>query len=477
MRPFTILPALLLLTTPAMSQHGAEDYVPVTDPLVREKLEAWQDLKLGLFMHWGPYSQWGVVESWSLCNDDWCDRRHGRFESYAHYKEDYRELRRTFDPVDFDPDRWVEAARGAGMKYLVFTTKHHDGFCMFDSRLTDYKVTSKECPFHVHPRADVTGELFEAFRGAGFLVGAYFSKPDWDCPDYWWPYRATPDRHVNYDPARHPERWERYQAFTRGQIEELMTRYGRVDMLWLDGAWVRPIENMPEEFRDWALKEEWNQDVDMASIAAMARRHQPGLIVVDRWVSGEFENYLTPEQRVPEEAIHVPWESCITMAPGWSYNEHHEYKPVRALVHMLVEVVSKGGNLLLNIGPSPKGDWAPDAYARLEGLGAWMRVNGEAIYATRAIEPYADGRLRLTRGKDGAVHAIYLGEEGEETPPAEIRLSSIRPAAGASVSLLGHEAELAWEPEGEGFSVAVPEAFRQGPPCRHAWTLRISACR
>lgn len=478
LRTAFLLSFLFLFSGAVMAQHGSYDeYVPVTDPLVKKKLDAWQDLKLGLFMHWGTYCQWGVVESWSLCNEEWCGRRQGRCENYAHYKEDYRNLRKTFNPVDFEPGRWVEAAQEAGMKYLVFTTKHHDGFCMFDSRLTDYKITSEECPFHTHPNADVTAALFHAFREAGFMIGAYFSKPDWDCHDYWWPYHATPDRHVNYDPARHPERWERFKAFTRGQIEELMTRYGRIDMLWLDGAWVRPIDNMPDEYREWALKNDWNQDIDMATIANLARDRQPGLIVVDRWVSGEFENYLTPEQKIPEEPILVPWESCITMAPGWSYNEHHEYKSVRTLVRMLVETVSRGGNLLLNIGPSPRGDWAPDAYDRLKGLGAWLRVNGEAIYGTRPVKPYADGKVRLTRGKDGAVHAIYLPDEGEEGPPATIELKAVQPAEGAAVTLLGHGTGLSWEAKGAGCVVHLPETFRDDPPCRHAWTVTISRRR
>ena len=125
----------------------------------------------------------------------------------------------------------------------------------------------------------------------------------------------------------------------------------------------------------------------MARISKMARQHQPGLLVVDRWVNGQYENYLTPENKVPEKALSVPWESCITMATSWSYVKTDRYKSVRELVHLLVDVVAKGGNLLLNIGPSPDGEWASDAYDRLRGMTAWMNVNSEAIYETRAISP------------------------------------------------------------------------------------------
>lgn len=132
-----------------------------------------------------------------------------------------------------------------------------------------------------------------------------------------------------------------------------MTGYGQIDILWLDGAWVRPIDYMPKEFEEWAKKKNYNQDIGMARIDSMAEIHQPGLIIVDRWVSGVFENYLTPEQNTPEQVLNIPWESCITMALGWSYNKHHKYKSVHQLIHTLVDIVAKGGNFLLDIGPYP----------------------------------------------------------------------------------------------------------------------------
>jgi alpha-L-fucosidase len=140
------------------------------DPLVREKLAWWQDLKFGLMMHWGPYSQWGVVESWSICSEDepWCKRP---TNDYGQYVKDYENLQTTFNPVDFDPARWADAAAYAGMRYVVFTTKHHDGFSMFDTRQTDYRITGEKTPFSSHPRANVTREIFDAFRARDFGVG------------------------------------------------------------------------------------------------------------------------------------------------------------------------------------------------------------------------------------------------------------------------------------------------------------------
>jgi alpha-L-fucosidase len=129
--------------------------------------------------------------------------------------------------VKFDPAKWARAAKEAGMKYMVFTTKHHDGFCMFDTKTTDYRITSPNTPFHDDPRANVTKEIFDAFRAEGLWTGAYFSKPDWHSPDYWWPYFPPKDRSVNYLPTKHPERWQRFKDHTYTQIDELMTGYGR----------------------------------------------------------------------------------------------------------------------------------------------------------------------------------------------------------------------------------------------------------
>ncbi len=150
----------------ASAQHEDERYVPETDPQVLAKLAEWQDIKFGLLMHWGPYSQWGIVESWSICAEDegWCKRS---LDDYIEYKRRYEGLQTTFNPVAFDPARWARAARDAGMKYVVFTTKHHDGFSMFDTKYTDYKVTSPQTPFHANPKANIAKEIFDAFRGGG----------------------------------------------------------------------------------------------------------------------------------------------------------------------------------------------------------------------------------------------------------------------------------------------------------------------
>jgi len=443
-----------------------------TDPLVLDKLEWFQDQKFGLMLHWGPYCQWQVVESWSLCpeDEDWCRRRGEHASDYYRYKAAYENLKTTFNPVKFAPDSWAEAAWAAGMRYVVFTTKHHDGFCMFDTAETDYKVTDAGCAFSSDPRANIARELFASFRERGFGIGAYFSKADWHSPDYWWPYFPPFDRNVNYDIAKYPERWERFKAFTHNQIKELMSAYGRIDILWLDAGWVQPMT--PTSPR-WGRNPS-DQEIDMPRIAAMARSLQPGLIIVDRAVEGRYQNYRTPEQEIPDRPPDHVWETCMTMATSWSYVATDTYKPTSQLIHYLVEIVAKGGNLLLNIGPGPEGELPPESLDRLAGIAAWMKVNGGAIHGTRAVFPYAEGRIRFTRMPDGSINAIYLAEEGQTRPPETITINAFTPRAGSAVRMYGVEAPVAWEPAGVGFSIRVPAAARATPPCSHAWAFNFS---
>ena len=482
-----IILILLLSLNQLYSQEHKQNYFPVTDSMVAEKLEQWQDLKFGLLMHWGAYSQWGIVESWSICPEDygWCERKkEGTPDTYFEYVKAYENLKTTFNPVEFNPRMWANAAKKAGMKYVVFTTKHHDGFCMFDSKFTDYKVTDKDCLFSNSKQSNITLEIFNAFRKEGLWTGAYFSKPDWHCDDYWWPYFPPRDRNVNYDPVAYPDKWNSYVDFTHNQIMELLSDYGKVDILWLDGGWVAKTSNSEiKNFYQSKLEETdygffkstiVNQDIKMDELVTKARKVQPGLIVVDRAVEGPNQNYLTPENRVPEEALPYPWESCIIAGGGWSYVPDAKFMSGFDAVHMLTDIVCKGGNLLLNIAPSPEGTWPEGAYKLLGEIGEWMDVNSEAIYETRAIAPYKESEICFTRKKDSkTIYAIFNAKDENSKMPKEIIIKSFDLNNDSKISLLGSKEKISWKKSGDGIVISVSSKLQKNPPCNYAWCFKI----
>lgn len=381
-----------------------ECYVPPKEKAVQEHLDWFMGLKLGLMMHWAPGCQLGTLESWPLSDGDgsW-SQADVDWTDIETFKQQYIDANKTFNPVRFRPDRWAELAEECGFKYLLFTTKHHDGFCMFDTQTTDYKITDPSCPFHTSPYADITRSLYDEFRKRGMAISVYFSKPDWHSDDYWHrEFGTAPTRNVNYSIEEHPEMWERFVSYTHRQIEELGTRYGKIDCLWLDGGWVNPDNQ--------------GQDIRLGEIVNKLRSGpQPHLIVCDRTVGGEFENIVTPEKEIPERPMNIPWETCTTVGDRFSFHYTDNFKTGRQLVHLLLNVVSRGGNLALNVAPQPDGALPAGAVASLRDLGRWMRIHGEGIYNTTIAEPYFIRNVRYT-AKGDTRYIFYLYEDCASLP-------------------------------------------------------------
>ncbi|REE86476.1 alpha-L-fucosidase [Paenibacillus taihuensis] len=437
------------------------EWVKPDNPVTLERLEWFKDQKLALMMHWGPYSQIGMVESWILSDDDgdWSRNDVDWTNDYEQMKREYFDLNQTFNPFRFEPEKWAEAAADGGFKYLIFTTKHHDGFCMWDTKTTEYRITGEQTPFHTHKYADIAKNVFDAFRDKGLAIASYFSKADWHTPYYWAPgmERGTRTwRGPSYNPQENPELWEKFVQFTHDQIMELMTRYGRIDVLWLDAGWVREGGRV-------------SQDIRLGEVVERARVTQPWLLSADRTVGGAYENYVTPEQTIPHRPLNVPWESCITIGTSFSFKFEDKYKSARQLVHILMEVVAKGGNLALNVGPQPDGRLPAGALKSMKDLGAWMKVYGEAVYGTRICAPYYTGQCAFTR-KDDTVYATYLYASEDAELSEQIRIPYTDTITG--IELLASDEPISYSQDDEGVTIQLPASELQGKaPIAHVFRI------
>ena len=323
----------------------------------------WREARFGLFIHWGLYAIPAGEWKGETRHAEWI-RTTARIPL-----ETYDEFRTRFDPVAFDADAWVRAAKRAGMRYVVITSKHHDGFCLFDSAHTDFDVMSTSFG------RDIMAELAEACRRHGLRMCWYHSIMDWHHPDY------LPRRGWEEDRSAEGAEFGRFVSYLHGQVEELLTNYGDIGVLWFDGEWERT----------------WTRDLGNR-LYALCRRLQPDLVINNRvgggrvGMSGLDEgpgfagDFGTPEQEIPDKGLPgVDWETCMTMNRFWGWNRADEdWKSSWDLIRKLADIASKGGNFLLNIGPTALGEFPPKALERLEAIGAWMDVHAESIHGTSA---------------------------------------------------------------------------------------------
>lgn len=326
--------------------------------------------RFGMFIHWGLYAM--------AARHEWVKQ----YEQIPDEVYDSKYFTR-FDPDLYDPEAWADAAAGAGMRYFVVTTKHHEGFCLWDSKLTDYKAPNTPAG------RDLLRPMVEAFRSRGLRVGFYYSLIDWHHPhfviDNVHPMRNHPDR----DRLNEGRDQRKYIEYLHGQVRELLTQFGKIDIMFYDFSY--PARNEKGELDNRLGKSRY--DWDSEALLKMTRELQPGILVNDRLdlldVEGGWD-YRTPEQWLPREGVTVGgqpvvWETCQTFSGSWGYHrDEATWKSVDQLVRMLIEVVSKGGNLILNVGPTARGEFDERAMDRLRGIGEWMRRHSRSIYGCGA---------------------------------------------------------------------------------------------
>jgi alpha-L-fucosidase len=440
-----------------------------------EAIERWMDWKVGLRIHWGVYSMLGVEASWPLK------------DATPEFQQLYHTLYQSFDPVAFNADEWMGIMERGGIKYFTVTTMHCDGFCLWPTERTllgfkrapsgttsglgptqreQIHYSIAETPY----RQDLLRQLVAAARNKGIGIGFYLSHENWLDPDFvWHRFDASNVRYDNprFDKASDPARWQRFIDKERLQLRELASNYGPIDDLSFDCSWPTTAFT------------------DLADIIKMVRHLQPQIMLRNRGIQ-QYGDYGTPEQNIPAdsdplaaqraagaEGRVMPWQLIYHIGRFWAYSPDDQYQSKEWILSTLIDVVAKGGNMQMGFGPPATGKWQREMVERLEYLGDWLKVNGEAIYRTRPWKRWNEGNdIRFTRSKDERfVYVISL-----KWPGHRLQLHSVRPQTGSMVTLLGSPEPLKWQmDDAGGLTIELPDRL-QNPanrPCQQAYAFRI----
>lgn len=494
-----VLASRLLEPVPSFAASTAAHRLPETDPHYRRvrsyveetpvpkyrwaseaAYEAFQDMKFGIRIHWGLYSVAGFEkESWPFLDLSYQER--------AHYNQIYK----TWNPTGFDADQWTSMFVESGLRMFAFTTKHHEGFSMFDTRTRvkqrvrwdapggpaledcDLAYSMMETPF----KRDVVKELCDAGHKRGLRISLYFSHPDWYDSDFrpyaedpvqvpsaaqldvdWRP--AKPPRVIWMAPDPTPQQVTRMMARHRAQLEELLTNYGEINMLSLD---------------QWLGPKVWPQ---MRETILLLRKLQPNVMLRARGI-GNYGDYYTPEGFVPgsKSNTDTPWMVIYPLAKGFSYDpEAADYKGAGWMVKNIIDTAAKGGSFQVGVGPDPAGRFHPTAVAQLKQVGGWLRTCGEGIYSTRAREGelWREGEsIRFTRTKDKRTVYCFAWQ----WPGRELALRSLRPAPGSKITMLGYPDPMKWTYDSTtGLKIELPESLQAESrrPSEYAWGWKCS---
>jgi alpha-L-fucosidase len=452
-----------------------DDYVHASE----KTYESFRDIKFSIRIHWGVYSMWNVEASWPLLNMS------------NEKKQEYQSLYKSFNPVDFDANEWMDWFKRCGMQAFAFTTKHHDGFSMWHTKTRvkrranylnppesiieecDLAYSIEDTPF----KRDIVKELCDAAHRKGIKIDLYFSHPDWYDVDFR-PYNyhplSTPDIAQNplyyYNPKAHggnsrktietpdrtPEETARMIERYRRQLHELLTNYGKIDMICFD---------------QWLGRDVWQQ---IKETVKLARQWSPETMFRARGI-GNYGDYYQPEQFVPGDGKNtgMPWMSICLLGKQFAYDPVAEnYKGAGWVIHNLIDCVAKGGSFMVCVGPDEKGMFHPVAVKQLEEVGEWLRINGEGIYETREHSTWKENEVRFTRSKDNK--RIYAFIE-KWTSEKEIFIPSVTPRKGSRVIMFGYKRPLKWTQTEQGVKIEIPAGLQSldNLPCKYAWGLRF----
>jgi alpha-L-fucosidase len=448
-----ILTFLIIVAVNCSAQKHV-DYLHESKEDFDKRMEWWHDAGFGMFIHWGLYAVPGGVYQGDIGHAEWIQ------ETADIPVKEYEKYAEQFNPVKFNANEWVRMAKEAGMKYIVITSKHHDGFCLWDSKISDYDIINRT-PF----KRDILKELAEACKKEGIKFCFYHSIMDWHHPD------AQGNYYPDYNDRKklNPNFSNYVENYMKPQLKELLTGYGDLGVLWFDGEWIG----------DWT--EEQGR-----SLYNYVRSFQPDIIINNRVGKGrrgmqgmnEYEeaagDFGTPEQEILEGASTLDWESCMTMNDHWGYASYDtNFKSTETLIHNLIDIAAKGGNYLLNIGPTAEGLFPQESIDRLKEIGEWMKINSEVIHESGSLKNYKETEtLYYVTGKEKK----YIYAISTTWPGTSLGVKYVVPDEGTEIELLGFDEPLNWTiGSEEGVIIDIPEKLQEktNRPCQYAWIFKI----